>query len=108
MRLRTSALELGILIGHVLLQPAIDAGRLDAQGEGEDGHDPSALLDRPSVVRRFPARGLQDERVAVLARLHLGDSREIALENRVSQFFERIDRAASSAVFTGVAACSSR
>ena len=68
----------------------MSARRFDAQREGENIHDPSALLEEHLGARRISPAGLQDERVAVLAGLHLGDSREVSLEKRVAELFERI------------------
>ena len=98
------------MIGDVLLQPAIHARRLDAQGESEDVHDPLAG-HRPDLLRqrgfrvRTPSSDLGDP---PCCGLHLGDSGEVASEDQISELFERIGGGELACPIGGVAACSSR
>ena len=89
--LEALGVERGILIGHVLLEAAVDSGGLNLQGESERAHD--TLATAAEFVRGVNclAGGLLDLRVFLAVDLHLGDPGEVAPGHLVAKLLQRID-----------------
>ena len=83
-------LDGGVLVDHVLLEAAVDAGGLDPQGEREEVHDVGTPAGPLGLRRGRPGRGLLDRGVLADDDLHPGDPGEIPPGDLLAELLERV------------------